>query len=227
MLLTAIVVRGLAPETTGSTAQTRETGFFREMKAGWQFLRGEATLLANTIQATIGQFTIGILTSLAPFYALQTFTGSDIGWQAVYAFMETGIGFGNLLGGFIIGLVGARFGKGRMVILGYAVWGLLVALLAITDHVGLAVGISFGQGIANMIFVIPSQTLFQERTPPNLMGRVISFRFAMVFGSMTVAMGAGAILGELVGVTFVLAFFGIVTMLAGLAGLFVPAIRDA
>ena len=24
----------------------------------------------------------------------------------------------------------------------------------------------FGSGIANMVFVIPSQTMFQERTPP-------------------------------------------------------------
>ena len=78
-----------------------------------------------------------------------------------------------------------------------------------------------------MVFVIPSQTLFQERTPQNLMGRVIGFRFALVFGSMTVAMGVGAILTAAFGVTSVIAFFGIVTMLTGLAGLFVPAIRDA
>jgi MFS transporter, DHA3 family, macrolide efflux protein len=228
ILLTAIVVRRLPPATADESEQvTQPGGFFGELKLGWRFLRGETTLLANTIQATIGQFTIGILTALAPFYALQTFGGSDIGWQAVYAFMETGIGFGNLLGGFVIGLIGARFAKGRLVILGYAVWGLTVALLAITDHIGLAVGISFGQGIANMVFVIPSQTLFQERTPPNLMGRVISFRFALVFGSMTIAMGMGAILGQFLGVTTVLAIFGIVTMLAGLAGWFVPAIRDA
>jgi MFS family permease len=228
ILLTAIVVRRLAPATAAEAARDTLTGgFLAELKAGWQFLRSESTLLANTAQATIGQFTIGILTALAPFYALQMFGDSDIGWQAVYAFMETGIGFGNLLGGFVIGLIGARFGKGRLVILGYAVWGLTVALLAITDHVGVAIGISFGQGIANMIFVIPSQTLFQERTPPNLMGRVIGFRFALVFGSMTVAMGMGAILGQFLGVTTVLAVFGIVTMLAGVAGLFVPAIRDA
>jgi hypothetical protein len=44
---------------------------------------------------------------------------------------------------------------------------------------------------------------------------------------MTVAMGVGAVLGEVIGVTAVLAFFGLVTMVAGLAGLFVPAIRDA
>jgi hypothetical protein len=75
--------------------------------------------------------------------------------------------------------------------------------------------------------VIPSQTLFQERTPPSLMGRVVGFRFALVFGSMTVAMGVGAVLGEVLGVTTVLAFFGIVTMFTGLAGLLIPAIREA
>ena len=42
-----------------------------------------------------------------------------------------------------------------------------------------------------MVFVIPSQTLFQERTPAELIGRVVGFRFSLVFGSMTFAMGAG------------------------------------
>jgi hypothetical protein len=44
---------------------------------------------------------------------------------------------------------------------------------------------------------------------------------------MTIAMGSGAVLGQFLGVTVVLGFFGVMTMLAGLAGLFVPAIRDA
>lgn len=227
-LLTAIAVRTIVPADPEAGASAEDKlGFVGELKAGWRFLRSDATLLANTIQAAIGQFTIGIVIALAPIYALEVFGGSDLGWQAVYGFLETGIGFGNLLGGFAIGLIGARFSKGRMVIAGYAVWGLMVALLALTDHVGLAIGVSFGQGVANMVFVIPSQTLFQERTPPTLMGRVIGFRFALVFGSMTVAMGLGSILGELVGVTTVLTFFGVVTMLTGLAGMFVPAIRDA
>ena len=204
-----------------------DTGSCRSCVPGWGFLRSEATLLANTIQAAIGQFTIGIVIALTPAYALTVFGDSELGWQAIYAFLETGIGVGNLVGGFAIGLVGSRFGRGRMVIIGYAVWGLLVTVLALTDNVGLAIGVAVGQGVANMVFVIPSQTLFQERTPPALMGRVVGFRFALVFGSMTMAMGVGAVLGELLGVTTVLAFFGIVTMIAGLAGLFVPAIRDA
>jgi DHA3 family macrolide efflux protein-like MFS transporter len=234
ILLTAIVVRAVTPaeaaEAADAEAKAAAGGglrFVSELRAGWVFLRSEATLLANTIQAAIGQFTIGIVIALTPAYALTVFGASEFGWQAVYAFLETGIGIGNLVGGFAIGLVGSRFGRGRMVIVGYAVWGLLVTVLALTDNVGLAIGVAVGQGVANMVFVIPSQTLFQERTPPTLMGRVVGFRFALVFGSMTVAMGVGAVLGEVIGVTAVLAFFGLVTMVAGLAGLFVPAIRDA
>ena len=99
--------------------------------------------------------------------------------------------------------------------------------MAITNHLGLALGLSFGQGVANMVFVIPSQTLFQQRTPAALMGRVVGFRFSLVFGSMAVAMGVGGLLSTVLPVTVIIAFFGLLTMLAGLAGWLVPAVRDA
>ncbi len=199
-LLTTIIVGALRTTTAEVPADLERRGVIREMRAGWAFLRAQRTLFANTIQAAIGQFTIGITIALVPIYALRVFEHSDLGWQAVYGFLEAGIGVGNLLGGFVIGLIGARFGKGRLVIGGYAVWGLMVALMALTGHVGLAIGFSFGQGVANMVFVIPTQTLFQQLTPPSLMGRVIGIRFAIVFGSMTLAMALGAVLAEFVDV---------------------------
>jgi MFS family permease len=202
-------------------------GFLGELKAGWRFLRGEPVLLANTIQATIAQLTVGVLLALTPVYARHVFGEGTLGWEAVYAFIETGVGAGNLLGGFVIGLIGMRFARGQMVIAGYTFFGLMIALLAISGNFALAIGFAFGSGIANMIFVIPSQTLFQERTPPELMGRVVGFRFALVFGAMTLAMALGGVLAEVVGVVVVLAAFGLVTMVTGLAGLFVPAVRDA
>jgi hypothetical protein len=84
-----------------------------------------------------------------------------------------------------------------------------------------------GIGVANMVYVIPSQTLFQERTPTELMGRVVGFRFALVFGAMTLAMGAAGVLVELVGLGPVLVASGLMTFLAGAAGLLVPAVRRA
>jgi MFS family permease len=175
----------------------------------------------------VGQFALGISIALTPSFVQMTFNQSGFGWQAAYGFLETSLGLGSLIGGFAIGLIGTRFALGRMVIAGYALWGLLVFLFALSGNLGVALGLTFGQGVANMIFIIPSQTLFQERTPSELMGRVVGFRFALVFGSMTIAMLLGSVLGQLVGPAPVIAVFGLVTVGAGLTGLLVPAVRDA
>lgn len=224
-LIATIVVQARS-RSEGADAEPRE-GLIAELAVGWHFLRRETVLLANTLQGVAGQFSLGIAIALTPSFVQMTFSGSGFGWQAAYGFLETGLGVGNLIGGFVIGLVGARYAKGRMVILGYAVWGMLIFVFAMTNNLGVAIGLSFGQGVANMIFIIPSQTLFQERTPSELMGRVVGIRFALVFGSMTIAMLVGSVLGQVLGPGPVIAAFGLVTMGAGLAGLLVPAVRDA
>jgi MFS family permease len=206
---------------------TRRPDFVGELRAGWRFLQHETVLLANTLQGTVGQFALGLAIALTPTFTQMTFTSSAFPWQASYGFLETGLGVGNLVGGFVIGLLGGRFAKGRMVIAGYAVWGICLFAFAISNHLAIAIGLTFGMGVANMVFVIPSQTLFQERTPPNLMGRVVGFRSALVFGSLTLAMLFGSILGQVFGPGPVMAVFGLVTLGAGVAGLAVPAVRDA
>ncbi len=247
-LLSTIVVRSVTSKVAGAGAgagseKTVDTvmqvasvtpaarppseGFAGELKAGWQFLRGEPTLLANTLQATVGQLTVGVLIALTPAYALSVFGDHPFGWNAIYSFIETSQGVGSLVGGFLIGLIGTRFGKGSMIIGGYALFGFLVFLFAMSGNLGLVLGFSFGSGIANMVWLIPSQTLFQERTPPELMGRVVGFRFALVFGSMTLAMAGGGVLAEFLGVTTVIAITALITTAAGLIGLVVPAIRRA
>lgn len=147
--------------------------------------------------------------------------------KAAYAFLETALGIGNLVGGFTIGLIGMRLAKGRAVIGGYVLWGAAVVLFAISGNVALDFGILLGAGIANMLFVIPSQVLFQERTPEDMLGRVIGFRFALVFGSMTMAMALGGLAAAAVGTAAVLVVTGLIAVVAGLAGLFVPEARDA
>jgi DHA3 family macrolide efflux protein-like MFS transporter len=229
-LLATIVVapRRRSEPTTDGGARHGRSAFTAEMRDGWRFLRGEKTLLANTLQATVAQFATGILIGQALIYAEASLDGQfGFDYKAIYGFLETGIGVGNLIGGFVIGLIGARFAKGRMIILGYTVLGLSMILLGLTSNLAIALGLVFGIGVANMVYVIPSQTLFQERTPGDLIGRVIGFRFALVFGAMTLAMGVGGLLSVLFPVTAVIATFGLVTLLAGLGGLFVPALRDA
>lgn len=201
--------------------------FAGEIRDGWRFLRGDQVLLANTLQATVAQFMVGIVLALMPVYAASSIDRGAFTDREAYGFLEGSIGAGNLIGGFLIGLVGTRMALGRMVIVGYVATGAMVALLAIVGSLPLAIGVAFGTGVGNLAFIIPSQTLFQRRVPSELMGRVLSLRFSVVFGSMTLAMGVGGILGEAFGAGPVLGAFGLVTVAAGLAGLLVPAVRDA
>jgi DHA3 family macrolide efflux protein-like MFS transporter len=215
------------PLRDAATLTGERLSVLADMKAGYRFLRGETVLLANTLQAAVAQLTIGVLTALTPLYATGIVAGTAVDAKAAYGFLEAGIGVGNLIGGFVIGVIGTHLARGKTVIAGYAIWGACVALLAVTGNLGIAIGLMFGSGIANMVFVIPSQTMIQERTPPEMLGRVLGFRFALVFGSMTIAMALGGLLAQVAGAGPVIGLFGVMTMLVGLAGLLVPAVRDA
>jgi MFS family permease len=227
LLLSSIAARPAMAAEVDATEPGSAGGFRQELIAGWQFLRHDPVLLANTLQATIAQLTVGVLIGLTAVFSEQVFGRQGFEWEAVYGFIEGSQGAGNLIGGFIIGLIGMRLAKGRMIIAGYTFLGLFTTLMGLSGNLGLVLAIAFGIGVANMAFIIPSQTLFQERTPPNLIGRAVGFRFSLVSGAMALSIGFGGVLAELVGVTTVIAAVGIITMLAGLAGLLVPAVRDA
>ena len=109
---------------------------------------------------------------------------------------------------------------------GYSVAGDCIVLYGGTDFLPAAIAFMVGIGIANLIFVIPSQTLFQQRVPRDMMARVVSIRFSLVLGCMTLATGASGLLASVFGVANVIGGFGVLACLAGLAGLFYPAVRD-
>lgn len=226
-LASALLILTIAVPPVPRSAEGAVEGVLAEMRAGWRFLHGETVLLANTAQAVVAQFTTGVLVSVTLIYAQDALQRGTLETPTVYAFLEGGIGVGNLVGGLLVGALGARIAKGRMVIAGYTVMGACVLGLGLTGNVGVALGLMVGLGVSNMIYIIPSQTLFQQRTPRDMIGRVVGMRFSVVFGSLTLAMGAGGFLATVFGVPMVLVAFGALTCAAGLAGLLVPAVRDA
>ena len=201
--------------------------FHSDFLEGWRFLRHDAVLFANTLQGIVGQMAIGALLPLSVIYANDVINRGTLPGTTVYAFLSGAIGVGNLIGGVLVGLIGVRIGKGRLVIAGYTAAGACILLYSRTDLLPLAMGLMVGAGLANLFFVIPSQTMFQQRVPRDMMARVVSIRFSLVLGTMTLATGISGVLATIFGVANVLGFFGILTCLAGLAGLFKPAVRDA
>ena len=119
-----------------------------------------------------------------------------------------------------------RLPKGPLSIVGFVTFGLTFIAMGFVRDPYLAIAIFFLVGATNMIFLIPNITLFQERTPQRLMGRVVSTRQAIVFGVMAASMAVAGWLSGLLGPAMVLTLSGVVCTFAGLGGLLVPSMRS-
>jgi MFS family permease len=220
------IVRGAAAAGTADVGAPATTSILHEMAEGWRFLRAESVLMATTIQAAIAEFGLGALTALSPLVvASLALNGLDA--PAAYGFFEMAMGAGLVGGGIVLGAVAARVPKGPAIIVAFTALGIMLIALSATGHLIVALVLSAGIGLANVTFVVPSQTLFQQRTPGEVLGRVIAIRLAMVNAVLAVAMATSGGLAQALGLRPVLAVCGLATAVAGLAGLAVRPIRRA
>jgi MFS family permease len=199
----------------------------QEMVEGWLFLRRHAELFSNTLVSTFAQVAVGAEVVCSILYAQSVLEHSRIGYPENYSLMMAAIGLGSIVGGLVIGGVAGRFPKGPLSIVGFVTFGLTFIAMGFVRDPYLAIALFFLVGATNMIFLIPNITLFQERTPQRLMGRVVSTRQAIVFGVMAASMAFAGWLSGLLGPATVLTLSGVVCTLAGLGGLLVPSMRDA
>ena len=175
----------------------------------------QTALFQNTLVSVLAQLSIGTTLALMVVYAKESLDGAVIPYPESYAVIEAAIGVGNLVGGFVVGAIGARLRKGWLIIPGFVVMGVATVVLGLTSNELLAVGAGIVIGVFNLVYVIPSQTLFGERTPAGLMGRVVAIRSSIVMGALTGAMAVSSGLAESVDAGVVIAFSGVLTVLAG------------
>jgi MFS family permease len=198
-----------------------------DVRQGVSFLFHQAELRANTVISTVAQIAVGTEIVCSLLYAQTILDQSQVRFPVNYSLLMAAIGLGSIVGGLVIGGVAGSFRKGPMAIAGFVGLGAsFIAAGLVTDPM-LAIGFFFLAGAANMAFVIPNITLFQERTPQALFARVVTSRQALVFGVMAAAMGVSGYLAGIIGADRALMAGGAVAVVAGLAGLLWPAMRNA
>lgn len=226
VLLLGLVIPPVAHEA-GARAAGAVAAFVGEMRDGWRFLRAETALFQNTLVSVVAQLSVGATLALMVVYAQRSLDGDVIPYPENYAVIEAAIGVGNLVGGFVVGAIGARLRKGWLVITGFGVMGLATIALGLTSNELIAVAAAVIIGIFNLVYVIPSQTLFAERTPPGMMGRVVAIRSSIVMGALTGAMAVSAGLADTVDAGVIIAATGLLTVLSAIVAAWLPAVRDA
>ena len=215
------------PRVTLVTAPFSIGAIWSEMVEGWNFLRRQAELFSNTLFSAVAQLAVGAEIVVTFPYAQDVIQRGTFSAEETYAWILAAIAAGSIVAGLTFGAIGERAPKGIVVIIGFIGMGTSLALAGLVDQLWQAMILFFVVGLTNMLFIIPTITLFQQRTPGRLMGRVVSSRQALVFGSIALSMAVSGILADVIGPSSVLILFGVICALAGLVALFVPAMRDA
>jgi MFS family permease len=229
VLVAAVVIPPMVRHASGTddgAEAAAGTSILGEMAEAWGYLRAETVLLATTIQAAVAEYGMGALTALTALLVASLSLGSTEA-PAAYGFFEMAMGIGLLGGGIVLGGLAARLPKGPAIIAGFTAMGLALIGLAVTGNLFVALALAAAVGLANATFVVPSQTLFQQRTPDEMLGRVVAIRLAIVNGVLALAMVSSGALAETFGLRPVLAACGLLTAAAGLAGLVIRPIRRA
>ena len=227
-LVSALLIYGMTvPKQALNAAAFSARAIWREMAEGWSFLTRHAELFANTVISTVAQLAFGAEIVCSFLYAKDVLDQSFLPFPENYGWMASALGLGSVVGGLVIGSFATRTAKGPMTIAGFILLGLSLLGAGLVRHAYAAIGLFFLVGVANMLYLVPTITLFQERTPQRLFGRVVSSRQALTFGAMAISQGLAGYLAGIIGSAEVLMLGGGLIAAAGVIGIFVPAMRNA
>jgi MFS family permease len=194
---------------------------------GLRFIRRNAIAWSNTVFSLAAQMALPVLNGLTPVLIIRRFAGGDaIAGAALFGGAEAALAFGAVLASAFFPRFMARFPKGHLLIVGFATWGAVAALIAVAPNFTVALALFGLLGAANVLYFIPTVTIMQEATPPNMRARVFGARIALTNMSWLPLVLVSGVLGDAVGVDVLMALAGLATVMTAGIAWFVPVIRN-
>ena len=198
-----------------------------EALRGLRFLWRHAVLRANTLFSLACQLSLPVVASLAPSLIFQRFAaGSAETGASEFGIAEGAIAAGAVASGLFIVPALARIPKGRLLLVGFAAYGVVLIALAAAPTFEIAVVLFALGGVVNVLFYVSNVTISQELTPPDLQARVFGARIALLNLSWLPVIVASGALADLVSVPVLIAVAGGVTLACAAVGAFIPIVRD-
>ncbi len=156
-----------------------------DLKGGFAYARGESSIIAITILASLTTFLGLPLLTFLPVFARNIFRG-DIN---TYSHMMSFSGVGAVCGALVVAWLGRFKHMGRALLGVQALFGALIIAFSLSRVVWVSEAILFCTGASMLMVFSRSSSLVQLIVPDNLRGRVMSiymvaFRGGMPLGSL-------------------------------------------
>jgi MFS transporter, DHA3 family, macrolide efflux protein len=180
-----------APQGSSSIAK-----IWLDMKQGINFIIHHAALLFVILAMAAGMFVLGCFGPLIAIYVRDSLHAST----KMFGLASPMIGLGMLLGINGLNTLGKKLSNTLLVYSG--LFGIAVGLVILTllPHVWSTLVGNFIIGFAVAGIIVPAQTLFQQATPPELMGRVGSTFMSIIFTAQLLGLVLSGILTQHIGV---------------------------
>jgi MFS family permease len=156
------------------------------------------------------------------------FAGGDAQIGAVeYGAAEAAIAFGAVVATVTLPswLSGVR--KGRLLVIGFASTGVTIVLISLAPSFPIALALFAVLGVTNIVYYVPTVTILQEGTPPDMRARVFGARIAITNLSWLPIIFVSGTLADAVGPAPLIGIAGAITLATALfAARFVPAVSE-
>ena len=179
----------------GQPSTKEKTGVPRilaDMKEGAGFIVHHSALLFVIVALAAGMFVMGCFGPLIAVYVRDVLHALT----KTYSIASAMIGFGLLIGVNTLNAFAKKMSNTLQVYLGLGGIALGTALLAFIPLAASAILGCFVIGFAAAGIIVPSQTLVQQETPPELMGRVGSTLMSAIFTAQIAGLVLSGILAQ-------------------------------
>lgn len=225
ILSAALVVAAIPSVRSSATDAPAEgmRGYLDELFEGLGFVWASPLLLSVVFLTTVGNFLDAPLQAvILPVYAEEVF-GSAFALGGILG----GFGAGALTGTLLFGAFGYRLPRRMTFLVCFVLVGPTAYLtLAMAPSLDVLVGVFAVLGVLAGPIDPISLTIFQERTPPEIRGRVLGAINALSFASIPLGMVLGGVIVEGIGLTPTLTGMGLVYLALTLAMFFNPALCE-
>ncbi|HZE94732.1 MAG TPA: MFS transporter, partial [Gemmatimonadales bacterium] len=198
----------------------------------WTGFREVLTYLRTERRTRVLMILTAILSVFGfPYIAMMPVFARDVLHRGAggYGALTASIGIGAVIGALGIALASGRIrARGRLMLAGGTVFGLLLVLFSAARSLALAMVLLALAGCAMIVNNSISNTLLQTAAPDHLRGRIMGFYSFVFVGMAPFGAFLFGIVAEHVGVPATIAAGGaIVAIAVTIAGWTVPSIRDA
>jgi MFS transporter, DHA3 family, macrolide efflux protein len=180
-----------------------------DMKQGFSFIVHHAALLFVILAMAAGMFVIGCFGPLIAIYVRDSLHAST----KMFGIVSPMIGLGMLLGINGLNTFGKKLSNTLLVYSGLCGIAIGLVILTLLPHIWSTLIGNFIIGFSVAGIIVPAQTLFQQATPPELMGRVGSTFMSIIFAAQISGLVLSGILTQHIGVRQVFALCAVLLII--------------